>query len=1060
MATKSLDERLNELYDKRDNVGQQFNSSDIKTIVEGIRDAREKGGTPIKGATATELQPDETPTAEMTSDGTLVLGIPKGQKGDDGKQGDPGEQGKSAYQVWLEEGNEGTEADFLNSLKAHVSAFVPVTYNETAAGKSVGQTYDFALQNPIDGSMVIMPNAGSAATGSIMFSVSVQDGVATYTRVGDVAIDTSDFLSSSAVDGTELKNPTTTQVAKATDVMSLNAKLEGVTLSESKVSLTENSNYFDGRYVKSDGTIREGSTPSQGAANGILIVNVSNVKRVRFLGAELDSSTTAGYGFSSKDTIDPTITSVQLEYAEAFKGDASARRAIEIIVDVPTNMKWFVCTIHKYRSQSVSAIMTLSDFYCYTMTGASIKDVIKSENRVATYKDVSIDEADYLVTRPSTNGGTESRTGNRIDYIFDLSKHDFRGKTCVARQPLGGGLFIAGYRYITQGQYASTEADIKFIPTYTTDEVQFVFPDKMTCHYLRFTFKKADNSNFTNTERQEYLDAFEFECKGENEAITKGKNYPLPDFVNGYFSVAPSSSTTNGTATKDTSAATAAYRVVTKDYVAVPYDNCKFKVVLPENERLQMAFAYDKSGSWYYVNRVYRFKNGDTFQVPAGYTHFMVAIARYNPDGTTNSNLEMDADKINALVNNGEIALLYNSDTIADRIVAEPYIDAVMDKYNAADKPVPRTAAIFVHTSDVHGDVVRWCNALELAKKFDVDAIINTGDNVAHSVPNGMSYIAKYATKAGVRTLITTGNHDSSDHDNATFEQNLNTSMYNEVIKDLAGVTLNGYVMPSSSDYDDAPTYYYADFEDKHIRFIALNLYEQGRNRTSSDDGVYSAISQKQINWFIATLASTPAGYGVLVGYHRSVAPVAKDDDYSKFWQEGYTPGYPPSGWALQNVDDYPITRIVDAFISRSTLSGSYHQTLLNNVVQEITISADFTNVAEGVEFIAHLFGHHHRDTIGYYKTPQGSDFPVVNKQLCLNVCCTTSKYSNTYTSWANPSDMARGLGDTINQDCFNVYSIDRSAKVVRIARVGSNVSSETLKVRDYMAIPYNGVLE
>lgn len=41
----------------------------------------------------------------------------KGQKGDKGEQGQRGVQGKSAYDLWLEKGNVGTEVDFLNSLK-------------------------------------------------------------------------------------------------------------------------------------------------------------------------------------------------------------------------------------------------------------------------------------------------------------------------------------------------------------------------------------------------------------------------------------------------------------------------------------------------------------------------------------------------------------------------------------------------------------------------------------------------------------------------------------------------------------------------------------------------------------------------------------------------------------------------------------------------------------------------------------------------------------------------------------------------------------------------------
>lgn len=200
---KTLDERLEELYNRRDNVGQQFNADDIKTFVEGIRDAREKAGTPIKGATATELQPDETPTAEMTSDGTLVLGIPKGQKGDDGKHGDPGEQGKSAYQVWLEEGNEGTEADFFNSLKAHVSRFIPIATEAGATSLDVGDTYAFSdVPSPTDGAMLLMPNGDTTTPKTLMFSVTSNGDTPetfTYTYVGELSISTEGFLSSDKI---------------------------------------------------------------------------------------------------------------------------------------------------------------------------------------------------------------------------------------------------------------------------------------------------------------------------------------------------------------------------------------------------------------------------------------------------------------------------------------------------------------------------------------------------------------------------------------------------------------------------------------------------------------------------------------------------------------------------------------------------------------------------------------------------------------------------------------------------------------------------------------------
>lgn len=49
-----------------------------------------------------------------TNDADVTFVIPKG---DDGEQGTQGLPGKSAYQIWLDLGNTGTEADFIASLK-------------------------------------------------------------------------------------------------------------------------------------------------------------------------------------------------------------------------------------------------------------------------------------------------------------------------------------------------------------------------------------------------------------------------------------------------------------------------------------------------------------------------------------------------------------------------------------------------------------------------------------------------------------------------------------------------------------------------------------------------------------------------------------------------------------------------------------------------------------------------------------------------------------------------------------------------------------------------------
>ena len=52
----------------------------------------------------------------------------KGDKGDTGERGADGVDGKSAYQIWLDLGNSGSEQDFINSLKPKVERHAPTGY--------------------------------------------------------------------------------------------------------------------------------------------------------------------------------------------------------------------------------------------------------------------------------------------------------------------------------------------------------------------------------------------------------------------------------------------------------------------------------------------------------------------------------------------------------------------------------------------------------------------------------------------------------------------------------------------------------------------------------------------------------------------------------------------------------------------------------------------------------------------------------------------------------------------------------------------------------------------
>ena len=86
------------------------------------------------GSTGTGTQGPQGPQGPQGADGAQGAQGEKGEKGDQGDQGPQGAQGadgaqgaqgadgKSAYEIWLQSGNEGSEVDFLASLKGEKGA--------------------------------------------------------------------------------------------------------------------------------------------------------------------------------------------------------------------------------------------------------------------------------------------------------------------------------------------------------------------------------------------------------------------------------------------------------------------------------------------------------------------------------------------------------------------------------------------------------------------------------------------------------------------------------------------------------------------------------------------------------------------------------------------------------------------------------------------------------------------------------------------------------------------------------------------------------------------------
>lgn len=124
----------------------------------------DKGDTGATGATgATGPQGEQGPQGETGPQG------PQGEKGETGAQGAAGTTGKSAYQSWLDQGNTGTEAQFIASLKGETGATGPQgpkgeTGPQGPAGSDGVGFASIATPATADGTMVITLTNGDKIT--------------------------------------------------------------------------------------------------------------------------------------------------------------------------------------------------------------------------------------------------------------------------------------------------------------------------------------------------------------------------------------------------------------------------------------------------------------------------------------------------------------------------------------------------------------------------------------------------------------------------------------------------------------------------------------------------------------------------------------------------------------------------------------------------------------------------------------------------------------------------------------------------------------------------------
>lgn len=468
--------------------------------------------------------------------------------------------------------------------------------------------------------------------------------------------------------------------------------------------------------------------------------------------------------------------------------------------------------------------------------------------------------------------------------------------------------------------------------------------------------------------------------------------------------------------------------------VALPYSGVTFNFKLPQNYVAGIRHGV-KAQNLNVNSYWYRDEESFTFPKSSNYYRLIFAI-QLTPDVSEYE--DISAAEVESMIESGDIEVTYEPislGAVQRNAPSDCYTKAVILKHTTSAESGIDKFPIFIHTSDNHGDAYRMQDAVEMAKVNNADAILFSGDIIANTINNGFDVLENVMVNSSIPSLYCRGNHETYGNSSTSFD------VFSTYYSSLA--TKWSYLKASATVTDK--TYYYMDFSSKSIRIIVLNPYE--KNLTTNNAG---AFSQDQIDWFISTLKSTPQGYGVLCMMHSpeaypsttvSIEPISGKED---FFSEGVLYWTTPTG-----ISGMPLRDIVDAFISRTTVSFTFTQTITGGSSETITVSGDFSSgVNTGVEFIAWVTGHTHQDFIGVYKN-------TTNRQVVLNLTCGICYYgSSDYPHLCNGSDLPRSSFD-VTQDAMNVYAIDRTNKQIRIARIGSNCTDKLTK-REAMIIDYS----
>ena len=856
------------------------------------------------------------------------------------------------------------------------------------------------------------------------------------------AFETGQPLNEVKIDNTKLANPANNSLPKATDVMQLAAKLEGVTRVADKVALVDNSTFFDGKYVKNDKTIQNAGTPTGGVPNGIAIVNVEGYDKVRFLGYATNANPiTSGYGFSA-NAINPALTTVQLDTATAYRGDATEPMAVPYEVDVPEGMKWFACTVFTYGTPE-TAVMTKDDFYCYkikgnlTLTTTDVDDtpqpysdkVVKSGGLYdALYSKINVDLSTLPQYQAAINGnGNYWQPGLPENY-----------KSVMLQVVPGEEYFIKASGY-----------SVFYALLKTSDHTGNATPNYATGESLkRISPKNVEQINVPEDAHFMYIlvvnngtdvtpESFFKIGKSCNERIDDLENTIKELYVSNPFTLTGvgMSGAVNGTPQgvyKRFKLEDGTKYILRIDLSTLVHDE------IPTGWNIY-SLAYSINGSSTGVFAT--IKDRDTLVAECNFTaieadYYTVTI-RANDGQVVEFDLVKEEtalvensvkEKSTKLITSGGVydALQGGSDIVSlnnenntlrylRNLLRPAYLYTTTVPPNNVDSTTPFT---LLHFSDLHADALNLTRIVEFHQHYSdyIDDVIATGDIIMDQHTDSFEFWHNCGADS---FLLSTGNHEyylRSDTEGHTYENVTPLEVYNKFFAPY--ISNWGTVVFPSDANAVGKCYYYKDYADKKIRLVVLdNMANMNPDARPNTD--------VQATWLAGVLESARlSDYHVICAIH--IGSTLMEPFETAFMSRRVTIGNTDEGTSGAN---------------RKSFTEFY---ALRNAVEQF--------IDDGGHFVAWIAGHRHSDAAGILYSEEEGHLSTHQAMVCVATAAggittppPTGVNGNTYISghvwWIIPrGDDSDRMDGTKGQDCLNLYAVDTKRMILSVHRIGCDL--------------------